>query len=619
MGRGMLGTVLVVAVAAELMSSGVKPQERRDELPHNLEVSPALQAFVDRMWEASPTFRRQCRRLVAEPHAHVRLLLEDLPARSMDFKARSRMRWQADGSISAVIHVGPAPEATELIAHELEHVLEQLDGVDLPARAASGAAWKTSDGAYETRRAIETGRRVAREAAESGPVVASVSGSRGEAGGFLRTPQRDRTSTAASRPSARLSTAGRHLVFVSSARLVHADTSEFPGIYVLDLMTRQLTLESVGPRSEPADGWSANPHISGNGRYVVFESAAGNLTNPPVPRGSTHVFLRDRERGVTRLLSINAGGVPANGPSRDAAISADGTAVAFESAATDLLDGVPDGTVGIYLVRLDSGERVRVDVPATGGSTVIQSMSPSISADGGFVAFASRADLVCREPATCATGRPGSSRTSSVYVRDTHTGVTTRISGRADGREPDGASYQPSMSGDGRYVAFVSETSARNGRTASRTAHVYVHDRVTRSTELVSHRPDGRPGDGPSAHPSISGDGSVVAFQSLASDLICSRRCAPHERDINLVSDVFVFDRRSGIVTRASRDQGGEEWMAPSRGPSLDGSGRVLAFSSRQPVDEHDADADDDLFLRIHSEALPVRAPLRGASGTRGQ
>jgi hypothetical protein len=286
------------------------------------------------------------------------------------------------------------------------------------------------------------------------------------------------------------------------------------------------------------------------------------------------VFLRDRETGATRLLSINAGGVPANGPSRNAAISADGTAVVFESAATDLLDGVPEGTVGIYLLRLDSGERIRVDVPATGGSSVIQSMSPTISADGRFVAFASRADLICRDTPECAAGRSGSPRVSGIYIRDTPAGVTTRITGPSGGREPDGGSYHPSISADGRYVAFVSEASNLVRAVTSAIAQIYVHDRVTGSTELASRRPDGRPGDGPSRHPSLSGEGSLVAFQTLSSDLLCSRRCASHERDINLVWDVYT-------------------------------------------VDEHDAD--DDLFLRIHREALPVRAPLRGEPGTCGR
>jgi len=609
--------VLTAMVAAGLMSFAtvVLGQDMPEHCPDNVEVDPVLQPFVDSMWERSPTFRRQCRRLAAERDARVRLLLDDLPGRPLNFKARSVVTWSDGTGLSARIHVRPSPDAMEHIAHELEHVVEQLDGVDLQARAASEAAWKSGDNAYETRRAIEMGRRVAREVLDGARDAGSTHGQRD--GRLLTVRQPNASSSSASRPSGRVSANGQYVAFASLAQLVDTDRNASSDIYVLDVPTGRLTLES-GPGGDSANGRSALPDISADGRYVVFESVAGNLIDPPMPSGSHHVFVRDRETGVARLLSANTLGLPANGPSRNAAISADGTSVVFESAATDLLDGVPDETVGIYLARLDSKERVRVDVPAMGGSTVIQSMSPSISADGGFVAFASRADLVCRDAPECAAGRAGSSRASSVYVRDTHAGVTTRITGRADGHEPDGASYRPSMSGDGRYVAFVSETSARNGRTASRTAHVHVHDRVAGSTELVSRRPDGRPGDGPSAHPSISGDGSVVAFQSLASDLICTKRCADRDRDINLVSDVYVFSRATRSMVRASTSESGE-WMAPSRGPSLDGAGRVLAFSSRQPVDEHDADSDDDLFLRIHSEALGVRAPLRGDSGTRGQ
>jgi hypothetical protein len=88
-----------------------------------------------------------------------------------------------------------------------------------------------------------------------------------------------------------------------------------------------------------------------------------------------------------------------------------------------------------------------------------------------------------------------------------------------------------------------------------------------------------------------------TAFQSLASNLVCMKRCADDERDINLVSDVFVLDRASGMMTRASHDGTGVEWMAPSLGPSLDHSGRVLAFSSRHPIDEADVEHDDDLFI----------------------
>jgi hypothetical protein len=98
-------------------------------------------------------------------------------------------------------------------------------------------------------------------------------------------------------------------------------------------------------------------------------------------------------------------------------------------------------------------------------------------------------------------------------------------------------------------VAFVSEASNLVRAVTSAIAQIYVHDRVTGSTELASRRPDGRPGDGPSRHPSLSGEGSLVAFQTLSSDLLCSRRCASHERDINLVWDVYTVDEHDADAT----------------------------------------------------------------------
>ncbi len=116
------------------------------------------------------------------------------------------------------------------------------------------------------------------------------------------------------------------------------------------------------------------------------------------------------------------------------------------------------------------------------------------------------------------------------------------------------------------------------------------------ATELVSRRPDGRPASGTSRLPAVSADGKTVAFQSLASDLICAKDCASAGRDINLLWDVFVYERSSGLVTRASADETGE-WMEPSRAPSLNGDGRVLVFASRHPIDHEDMRHDDDLFV----------------------
>ncbi|HJZ75013.1 MAG TPA: hypothetical protein VKE51_24930 [Vicinamibacterales bacterium] len=98
----------------------------------------------------------------------------------------------------------------------------------------------------------------------------------------------------------------------------------------------------------------------------------------------------------------------------------------------------------------------------------------------------------------------------------------------------------------------------------------------------------------------ISGDGRTVAFQSLASDLVCIRRCTGSGRDINLVWDVFVWHRDSRRLVRASADETGE-WMEVSRRPMLDADGRVLIFSSRHPIEDADMSSDDDLIVQVRS------------------
>jgi Tol biopolymer transport system component len=394
--------------------------------------------------------------------------------------------------------------------------------------------------------------------------------------------------------SARISARGRHVVFTSYARLLPADGNLVRDIYVFDLSTGQLTLESLGLGGTVANGESGSPDISGDGRYVVFVSSAGNFVQAQIPPGMPRVFLRDRETGTTRLLATSASGEPANGYSSNPAISADGTTIVFESAATDLVDeaDAAGNTVGVYLIRRSSGVRVRLNVSSEGEVPAGQSVSPTVSADGRYVAFMSQADL------TCLPEPPDRNGVADVYLRDTATNMTTRVSRGHSGRDPDGPSYDPAMSGDGRYVAFVSEASNLTRDTSKPVANVYVRDVVTGVTELVSRNPSGRQANGPSVHPAVSHDGATVAFQSLASDFLCKDRCQAGERDTNLVWDVFVHDRRTRRTIRASADGVGE-WMESSRGPSLDETGRVIVFASRHPMNDHDEAHDEDLYVRL--------------------
>ena len=307
-------------------------------LPSNLTASAVFGPALERMWQSSATFRRQCGRLSAAPRLHVTLLMEELARHPSSYHARAAMKRQSGVLVSVNIHLTRFEDPVELIAHEIEHVIEQLDGVDLGARAGREDVWKREDRAFETRRAIEVGRRVAREvnAAE----YPAASGGR-EDSVSLRLhaiPLHDRFPLLTGPPSGRVSPGGRQVVFTSYAALIAGDGNMTRDIYVMDVSTRRVTLETLGAGGLSANGESLNPDISRDGRFVVFESTAGNLTNVEAARGIPRVFLRDRQTDTIRLLSTNARDEPANGPSMNPAISANGEAVVFVSSASDILE-----------------------------------------------------------------------------------------------------------------------------------------------------------------------------------------------------------------------------------------------------------------------------------------
>lgn len=564
-------------------------------LPRNLDVDPALRTFVAAMWQASPAFRGQCRRLAAAPDMFVSVLPEDRQHRPAAAKARTVVRLMNGRPVSARVHLAPSIGAPELIAHELEHILEQLDQVDLAAHAGKGAVWRSRDGSFETQRAIDAGQRVAREL--SGRADADAARPRPSADVVERIAAvalREHAAAPWSVGAARVSGDGRQVVFISTVRLVEGDRNDLRDAYVLDVRTGAVTLESGGAGGDSGNGETWTADISRDGRFVVFASDSGNLSGLRRPPGSPQIFVRDRDRGTTSLLTTDPQGAPANGPSRNPVISADGARVAFESTATDLVPhGGATGDAGIYLVEWRTGVRLRVDVSSAGDPRPRGSMTPSISADGRVVVFASRADLVGR--ARLPAAQPAASETTDVYVRDTLANTTRLLSRGLSGAEADGPSYHPAISGDGRYVAFVSQASNLTRRKTPGTALVHVHDRQSGDMIVVSAAGGAVLPDGPSVRPALSYDGSRVAFLSLAANLICERRCEQWQRDVNLQWDVFVHDRALGRSIRVSVDH--TEWMEASGAPSLDHTGRVLAFGSRHPHDGDDVGRDLDLFV----------------------
>jgi Tol biopolymer transport system component len=590
-------TAIVAGGASDAGMDGVR-------LPANLSAdAPALTSLFRQMWQSSRTFRRQCQRLAAAGELRVMVFLNVRQPPPAPAQAWTTLEHRHGQLVSARVYVRRSADTVQAVAHEIEHIIEQLDGVDLPAQAGSDHVWHTADQAFETRRAVAAGRRVAWEFKNASRADAHDAshgvGATGGAGGLQTIVRNDRRGRENDASSYQVSSAGRHVVFTSFAQLVASDLNRLRDVYVLDLRTGNMSLESAAVDGASADGDSNMPGISGDGRFVVFESVAGNLVQRPMPAGIPRVFLRDRTSNTTRLLSATPTGEPLNAPSWNPAISADGTAVIFQSAAPNILaasDPDSDASGRLYLIRPSTTTRMRVDVSNDRSGATSQTAGASISSEGRFVAFMSRNDLSCKRAAACAGEIPDRNGLADIYLRDTETRVTRRISRSHSGGDPDGASYQPAISGDGRYIVFVSEASNLVRGMRKGAAQVYLHDTASGTTTLVSHTPRGQPARGASRHPAISRDGGVVAFQSAASDLVCDAECPVGEEDSNLLSDVFLYDVTARRTTRASASPEAV-WTEYSRAPTVDDNGCVVAFASRHPVDDRDEAHDEELYV----------------------
>lgn len=299
-------------------------------------------------------------------------------------------------------------------------------------------------------------------------------------------------------------------------------------------------------------------------------------------------------------------------------------------------------------VSAAAGGVSRISVDSTGRQATDDSYAPAISADGRFVAFDSEAsDLV-----------PGDDNgATDVFVRDRRTGRTTRVSVDSRGAEGDRGSYTPAISGDGRYVAFVSEATDLVAGDTNSDPDVFLHDRRNRRTIRLSVAADGRETSGGASpaisrngryvvynvgvplrsvgndsdlagmfiydtettkrsrlrgvagiDPSISADGRYVAFSSEVRDLVPG--------DTNRVFDCFVFDRRTRAISRVSVGPKGRQGDGESSGAVISANGRYVAFASTaRNLIRRDTNNADDVFVRDLRAGRTRRVNVRADGG----
>lgn len=314
--------------------------------------------------------------------------------------------------------------------------------------------------------------------------------------------------------SASISASGRFVAFESFAsNLVPGDTNyTFRDVFLRDLQTHVTTLVSVDlDGGTGVSGESYSPSISEDARYVAFESGSENLVAQETSYGSD-IFVRDVALGTTRLVSVAADGGGADSPSQTPAISGNGRYVVFQSYANNLVADDANYLPDVFVRDLQNHTTTRVSVAADGGAANSWSGSydasgtPAISADGRYVAFVSYAsNLVTGD----SNGR------KDVFLRDLQSHSTTLVSVAADGGPGNRDSWGASISEDGRYVAFVSEASNLVGGDPPNTLNAFVRDMHTGSTELVGLIGSTQPYVGPSLdRASISSNGRYVSFRS---------------------------------------------------------------------------------------------------------
>ena len=333
--------------------------------------------------------------------------------------------------------------------------------------------------------------------------------------------------------------------------------------------------------------------ISADGRYVTFDSEAADLVTGDT-NGASDVFVRDRVAGMTERISLGDGGEQGNADSWRPAISGDGRCIAFMSFATNLVPGDTNGGWDVFVRDRETGRTELVSANLEGISGASHSWWPSISADGRYVAFESDA------PELVSGDENGG---MDVFVRDCVARVTARVSVSSGGAEANGDSFHPAMSPDGRFVAFMSYASNLVTGDTNGVGDIFVHDRVTGTTDRVSVSSTGAQGNAYSRMPAISLEGRFVAFESLASNLVGG--------DSNSRIDVFVRDRITGTTTKASVASDGSQVGGHSLKPSLSGDGRFVAFESAATgLISRDRNGDFDVFVRDRVAGTTVRASV---------
>lgn len=381
--------------------------------------------------------------------------------------------------------------------------------------------------------------------------------------------------------TAAISDDGRYIAFVSDAENIRvADFSESPEIHIFDRelgtkgQTRPLATFVGNTRAAYAD--LDQIAISGDGNWVAYSSRADFLVAGD-ENTTDDIFVSNRSSGITERVSIANNGDEATFPSYYPAISGDGRFVAFQSQGTFGDENDTNGQVDVFVHDRDNNTTQRVSISTTGEQAATAVQFPDISGDGRYVVFdTSDTHLVANDDNICeGTGQTGGTfyfPCSDVFIHDTQTGTTQRVSVNADGAQANGVSTTASISANGRFVTFQSSATNLVSGDTNDAIDIFVKDMLTGRVERVSVTSNGGQADDGNYNPQISADGRVVTFESRATNL--------DPADTNDTLDIYVHDRISGTTRIVSVCACGICANGASKMPAINGDGSIIAYES---------------------------------------
>ncbi|MFA7170003.1 MAG: metallophosphoesterase, partial [Candidatus Paceibacterota bacterium] len=341
---------------------------------------------------------------------------------------------------------------------------------------------------------------------------------------------------------------------------------------------------NLAPDGGDANGQSSRAAISNDGSYVAFESSATNLVSDKTDGSSSDIFLRDLTNNTTILVSRGLDGEPAGHSSNSSIGGENGRYISFESEATNLVPDDTNGRPDVFVYNIDTKEIKCASLTPDGSIGDGYSNKPFLSSAGDFVVFSSTStNLVTGDT----NGREGR---SDIFVRDLNTDETERVSLSWDGKETYGSFNEASISPDGRYVSFYSPGYYLFPDDTERWSDTFVYDRTDKSLERISVSADGQQGNSDSYQASMSAGGQYAVFSSYADNLVAG--------DTNAIPDVFIRNQSTNeikILSSASDGTQGNNQSYPS-GITPDGK-YILMISFASNLVKGDLNNATDTFI----------------------